>query len=115
MSSPNYELARTVVSSSAAFAHANTMIVDAIIKNEEILVANKLTLDSLNDVTLIPQNIGEKRPDLIGRYLLVMIKVGQLNAKMPNLAKLSLQEKKEFAREYQEAAVELDKIAKEIG
>ncbi|MGA8903609.1 MAG: hypothetical protein WB661_01230 [Candidatus Bathyarchaeia archaeon] len=111
----NYEVARTVVDGMATFARGNGEMVDSLIKAEEILAKAGLNLNALNDSTLIPRLIGESRPDLIGRYLVALMKTSQLNLKMLNVAKLTLEEKKQVSKQFYAISEELKSVSLEIG
>ncbi len=112
---PNYDLSKIVVEGSAVFAHGNAEMMEALIRVEEAVTKAGMDMNALNDNTFIPRNIGESRPDLIGRYLVAMIKMGELNVKMQNSVKLSLDEKKEVAKQYRSISEELKVVVSQIG
>ena len=99
----------------SGFFRGNAEVLNAIIKEEEALIKAGMTMSSLNDAALVPGLMGESQPDLIGRYLIVSMKAAKVQPQLIDLTRLSVDEKKEIAKQLYSFAEELKSIGQQIG
>lgn len=103
-----------IIESLSLALRGNAETLERLVKLEEALTGAGLSFNSLQDPGLIPKLIGADRPDLVGRYVLYSIKSAEIQNRVREVTKLTIDQKREAIKELYSLADEAGSISKEL-
>jgi len=110
----NPKLGKSLLEAFAQLAEISSQMLSTILRQEEVMAQEHLTVKDFQDPTFLPRLFGESRPDLIGRFIVATIKLTQLQNRTRDLTVLPPDEKMEAAKQFHEIGAELKSISEEM-
>lgn len=115
LSQVNPKFAKSLLEAFAELAEISSQMLSMILRQEEVMAEEGLTVKDFQDPMFLPRLFGESRPDLIGRFIVATIKMTQLQTRTRDLTVLTPDEKREAAKQFHELGAELKSIGEEMG
>jgi len=114
LSQVSSRFAKSLLEAFANIAENSGQMLSTILRQEELMAEEHFTVKDFQDPMFVPRLFGESRPELIGRFIVVLIKMTQLQNRTRDLTALNPDEKREAAKQFHELGAELKSISEEM-